>query len=172
MKRSTGFVIGLAALGAVGVSSSIRRYVIAEQSMSPALNDGDWVIAQRSTRRLRRGEIIVFEHPVRTAFSLVKRVIGLPGETVSIIDGTVHVDGIPLSEPWADGPTRPDGRWSLSPDEVFVLSDARSVTIADSRAFGPIHVATTAWRVRFRYWPAASVGPVATGVLPDARRTA
>lgn len=159
-KGTAAALTGLAVLVAAGVRGTVRRYVIAEQSMTPALRDGDWVLARRSTGRLDRGDIVVFDHPRRTGFTLVKRVIGLPSETIAITNGFVHVDGEVLAEPWADGPTRPDGGWRLGEDEVFVLSDARSLTFADSRAFGPIHHAAALWRVRFRYWPLPDAGPV------------
>jgi signal peptidase I len=151
----------VAILAATGLRGSTRRYLIAEQSMTPALNDGDWVIAQRSTSPPNRGDIVVFDHPVRPGFSLVKRVIGLPSETLGIRDGRIFVDGRLLAEPWSREPTRPDGEWRMGPGEVFVLSDARGITIADSRAFGPIREIGAQWRVRYRYRPLRAVGRIA-----------
>lgn len=159
-KRTVAALVGLVGFVLAGLRGTMRRYVIAEQSMMPALRDGDWVLAQRSTGRLDRGEIVVFDHPRRPDFSLVKRVVGLPSETVTIRNGRVHIDGAVLVEPWTDGPTRPDGDWTLAPDEVFVLSDARTLTFADGRAFGPIRHTAALWRVRFRYWPPAGFGRV------------
>lgn len=163
MNKRSGFLaasVGLAVLGSAALRGTLRRYVIAEQSMSPTLEDGDWVLAQRSTAPPRRGDVVVFDHPVSPGFSLVKRVVGLPTETVTIRNGQVHIDGTVLAEPWADGPSRPEGTWTLKSHEVFVLSDARSMTIADSRAFGPIHQLAAQWRVRFRYWPLRSFGRI------------
>ena len=151
---------GLAVLVLAGVRGALRRYVIAEQSMMPTLRDGDWVLAQRTTGRIERGEVIIFDHPRRPEFTLVKRVVGLPGDTVTIRNGQVYIDAAALAEPWADGPTRPDGEWEVAADEVFVLSDARTLTFADSRAFGPIHSAAARWRVRFRYWPLGDFGRI------------
>jgi signal peptidase I len=159
-KGSVAALVGLVVLVLAGLRGTLRRYVIAEQSMMPALRDGDWVLAQRSTGPLDRGDVIVFDHPRRDGFTLVKRVVGLPAETVTITNGQVHIDGEVLAEPWADGPTRPDGAWELAADEVFVLSDARALTLADSRAIGPIHSSAALWRVRLRYWPFADFGRV------------
>ena len=161
MRRRKGTVaalLGMAVLALAGLRGTLRRYVIAEQSMMPTLRDGDWVLAQRSTGPLSRGEIIVFDHPGRPGLTLVKRVVGLPNETITISNAQVHVDGDVLAEPWADGPTRPDGEWALAEDEVFVLSDARTLTLADSRAFGPVHHTAALWRVRFLYWPLPDFG--------------
>jgi signal peptidase I len=92
---------------------------------------------------------------------LVKRIVGLGGETIEIANGQVHVDGRPLAEPWANGPTLRPGRWSIDRDEVFVLGDNRASGSVDSRSFGPVATQTLRWRVAFRYWPAARFGLVA-----------
>lgn len=146
-------------LGVAITRATVRRYVIAERSMSPALEPGDWVCAIRS-RRPTRGAVVVFAHPRRHDFTLVKRIVGLPGETVTIRDDAVAVDGRTIDEPWAHGPTRPDGEWTLGPNEVFVLSDARTATTADGRALGPIAYRRASWTVVVRYWPAGRVGRV------------
>lgn len=115
----------------------MRRFVISEKSMSPALQPGDRYLARR-LRRPRRGRVVFFPHPGRDDFWLAKRVVGLPGETVEIDGGEVRVDGRVLAEPWTVDPTDPPGRWPVPEAHLFVLSDARHRTRADSRTFGPI----------------------------------
>ncbi len=61
----------------------LARFEIAEESMSPALQPGDCVLAVRRPRRLRTGDVVVFEHPERPAFTLVKRVTQLAAGTVA-----------------------------------------------------------------------------------------
>lgn len=141
------------------VRATVRRYAVAEESMSPALEPGDWVLAMRSVRSVR-GDIVVFAHPHRPGFTLVKRIVGLPGETITIRDGGVAADGRHLDEPWARGVTSPEGTWTLGPGELFVLSDARTRTLADGRSFGPIPRSAAAWTVRARYRPVARIGRV------------
>ncbi len=139
----------------------LRRYAIAEGSMSPTLEHGDWTVARRLSSPPRRGAVVVFPHPHGPDdMELVKRVVGLPGERIAIANGQVHVDDSVLAEPWADGPTLPDGEWTLGPDEVFVLGDARSSPSVDSRAFGPVDVRTVSWQVGARYWPLQSAGRI------------
>lgn len=133
-----------------------RRFEVADRSMSPALEPGDYLIA-RSDSNPRRGDLVVFQHPGRTGFWLVKRLVGLPGENLTITGGEVQVDGSPLDDPWATGPTEPPGEWRLRPDEAFVLSDARPFTRADSRSLGPIALESL-HRVAFRYWPPGRIG--------------
>ena len=129
----------------------LRRYAIAEHSMQPSLNPGDWVLAHRVRGSLRRGDIVVFGHPQRPEFELIKRVVALPGEHVTITAGTVKVDGL-AADRWAAGRTLPDGSVQLGTDEVLVLGDNRALS-GDSRALGPIPVAAIGWKVWCRYRP-------------------
>jgi len=138
--------------------ANLRRYEIAERSMEPELLPGDWVIAVR-IRRLSRGDVVVVPHRDRAGFELVKRVLGLPGETVDIADGEVTVDGDGVDR-WAHGPTLPDGSWGVPDDSIFVLGDARLPSRADSRMLGPVPLETAQWRVRLRYWPLERIGLV------------
>jgi signal peptidase I len=114
-----------------------RRFVVAEQSMAPGLRPGDSLFGITASR-FRRGDIAVFEHPHRQGFWLVKRAVGLPGELVEISDGVIYIDGNLLDDPWGNGATAPNGRWEIPLGHVFALSDARSVTLSDSRTFGPV----------------------------------
>lgn len=133
----------------------MQRYVVAELSMSPALLPGDRLLARRA-RILRRGDLVVFEHPHRPGFHLVKRAVGLPGETLSIDTGVVRIDDRELVEPWTDQLTAPDGTWHVAHDSAFVLSDNRAATRADSRTIGPIPLRHLA-RVEMRYWPLSRI---------------
>ena len=128
--------------------------------MTPALHPGDYVIARRGQVPFRRGEIVVYRHPDRPGFDLVKRVVGQAGEQVDISGGQVHIQGHVLAEPWADGPALGDGSWSLGPEEVFVLGDRRSQSADDSRSLGGIPFDSIEATVRFRYWPPTRFGKV------------
>lgn len=91
-----------------------------------------------------------FTHPRREGFWLVKRVIGLPGEEVRIVDGRVVIDGSDRRDLWAGASTMPEGEWKVPPGHMFVLSDARHRTLADSRTLGPVPI-VDAYVSRFRY---------------------
>lgn len=148
----------LAVLGYAGLRGRLRRYEIAEASMGKALRPGDYVIAQARTRAVERGHVVIIARP--DGLELVKRVVGLPLEMITVSNGQVHVDGAVLAEPWADGPTQPDGEWQLGTNEVFVLGDNRALSKSDSREIGPVHVDAAAWRVVARYWPPADAGRI------------
>lgn len=158
-KRNGTFVIvtlGLVVLAAL--RGKLRRYEIVESSMEPQLSGGDYLIARRRDSDLHRGDIVIVPHPDIVGFDLVKRVIGLPGELVTLANGQVHIDGQVLAEPWADGPVRHGGEWQTGPDEVFVLGDNRPVSAADSRTIGPVSASEIEWRAIARYWPMGRLG--------------
>lgn len=128
------------------------RYEVADHSMAPLLAPGDYLLARpiRTGRELGRGDIVVFLSGHR---HLVKRVIGLPGETVSIDGGVVMIGGAALHEPWWSAATRPDGHWTVPEDSFFVLGDNRTDSAHDSRSSGPITREAVHSVVTARYWP-------------------
>jgi signal peptidase I len=86
---------------------------------------------------------------------LIKRVIGLPGEQVTVANGQVHIDGSTLAETWASAQTTPDSD-DLVPDHaVWVLGDNRALSSADSRNIGPVALGGIAWKALAIYWPAS-----------------
>ena len=132
------FVVGAAA-ELVRRYGPLRRFEIAETSMTPSLQPGDYVMTIR--RPPHRGAIVVYQHPQRQGLFLTKRVVGLPGERISIQEsGLVLIDGTPLPEPWAHNHQGPGGDWTVPPGHVFVMGDDRLRSRADSRFVGPVPV--------------------------------
>ncbi len=148
-------------IGAMVMRSKLARFAVAESSMQPTLRAGDYVIATPAAE-LARGDIVIYNDPADTGRDLIKRVIGLPGETVSISRGRVAIDGRQLSEPWRRGPTVPDGVWTNPPGTVFTLGDNRVTSSGDSRASGPVSTIGML-RVFGIYWPPASFGRITKG---------
>lgn len=126
--------------------------------MRPALVPGDYLLA-RSGATIRRFDIVAFEHPSRPGFWMVKRVIALPGEQLDLDRGTI--DGVPFGDPHRDE-SMECGSWSVPERAVFVMSDDRSVTRADSRTLGPVPIAG-AYLIWLRYWPRRSIGRLRAG---------
>ena len=119
-------------------------------SMLPTLYDGEWVLLWHLDGSYARDDVIAFT-PVGYDKELVKRVIGLPGETVDIQDGKVLINGAPLDEPEISQDTvqKPDGMvfpYVLKANEYFVLGDNRGNSY-DSRNFGVITKSEIAGRV-------------------------
>ena len=119
--------------------SRLRSFVVSGSSMSPALEDGDRFLGRRMAagRSPARGSVVAFPHPRRSGFWLVKRVIGLSGEMITIETGEVAVNGKTRLDRWGRGASAPDGEWTVPEGTVFVLSDQRHLTRDDSRSFGP-----------------------------------
>jgi len=129
-------------------------------SMEPSLQDGQFVVVNRLAYRwheLNRGDIIVFHFPPDPSRRFIKRVIGLPGDVVSIHDGQVYVNGLSLTEPYlADEPLY-HGEWRLTPSEVFVLGDNRNNS-SDSQNWGPLPVDEIIGKAILIYWPIDTLG--------------
>lgn len=133
-------------------------------SMEPSLEDDQRIIMEKISYRFRepeRGDIVVLHRPDSTSgHPLIKRVIGLPGETVAIRDGVVWIDGEPLEEPYLDQPTNGYMPEQLVPENhVFVLGDNRGSS-NDSRAFGMVLYDDLLGKAWIRYWPLDQVGLV------------
>lgn len=126
------------------------------QSMEPCLHENQRVIIDLVSlrwREPRRGEIVVLRLPNRRSDPLIKRVIGLPGDTVAIQGGKVLVNGKVLDEPYLDQTTPGRMATKVVPEgHVFVLGDNRSAS-NDSRYFGMVPYESILGRAWLRYWP-------------------
>jgi signal peptidase I len=172
---------------ALGIAFLIKSFLfqafyIPSESMTPTLNVGDRVLVNKLSYDLHdvnRGDIAVFEAPPLARSGniedLVKRVIGLPGETVTFPgDGKIYIDGRPLREPYLPDGVRtvqagqrvPVGCGAPSTGEpgcvvpsgrVFMMGDNREAS-KDSRVFGPIEESTIVGRVFVRIWPLSDLG--------------
>jgi signal peptidase I len=109
-------------------------------SMENALRSGEITLISRAALLAppNRGDIVLFRAETgRGSENLVKRVIGLPGETVEVAPAGVFIDGSPLAEPYARGGGFGAITIDLGADEYFVMGDNRAVSV-DSRDFGPV----------------------------------
>lgn len=124
-------------------------------SMQPNLYQGYRVMLERVSYRFhlsQRGDIVVADRPGKEV-SLIKRVMGLPGETIEVRDGHAMIDGQPIAEPWVTHFGGPDyGPAEVPEGYVFILGDNRRVS-RDSRAIGPVPLSTIEGRVWLVYWP-------------------
>jgi signal peptidase I len=165
-----------------------QPYQVQQNSMERTLEPGEYVLVDKLTPRwdaYKRGDIVVFTPPEtwtedRTPF--IKRVIGLPGDTVELRDdGKVYVNDVALDEPYvfigtsgspdATNPPLDQSRWVVPAGQLFVLGDHRSKS-ADSRVFGPVTLENVIGRAFLRYWPIGTFGvlqtPVYQGLEPAA----
>ncbi len=161
--------------GALVVALVIRSFLLAafyipSPSMLPTLQKNDRVLVNKLSYRLHdvhRGDVVVFERPPNEADQrikdLIKRVIGLPGETIEARNGRVVIDGRYLEEPYLRlEESGCPGTENLPPtvipaDHVFVLGDNRCDS-SDSRVFGPIPEDLIVGRAFVRVWPVTHLG--------------
>jgi|SRR5690554_5481096 len=142
----------------VGMDLFLPRYVVDGASMEPSFHTNERVIVDRITMALSgpaRGDVVVLASPTAADELLIKRVVGLPGEHVTITDGRVYINGAPLDEPYVvEFCIYPscEGSWVLDNDEYFVLGDNRMHSL-DSHSFGPVEASTVQGIARVRYWP-------------------
>ncbi len=135
------------------VNVVIGRFRIEQVSMQPTLHEGEYVIVEKVSYLLHppeRGDIIVFKHPGE---DLIKRVIGLPGDTLEIQGGRVHINGSVLTEPYLTEPIRSTlPAQKIEAGRYFVMGDNRNNS-SDSRAFGAIPAGDIIGRAAIIYWP-------------------
>ncbi len=187
---SRGFAarLVLVAVAALFVRTWVAQsFSIPSGSMEPSLLPGDFVLVDRLVfgatlasaehtllplRAVRRGDVVVARLPVDPRRHLVKRVVGLPGETLALRSGTVYIDGAPLDEPYL--PAHPSGRrqrmrgsgaegagahgrfgpHTIPPRHYFVLGDNRDHS-QDSRLWGSLPHNSLTGRVVATYWSSA-----------------
>ena len=153
--------------------TTAQVYAIPSASMTPTLEVGDRVLVNKWAYRFgdpRRGDIVVFTRPKgaeNVDDDLIKRVIALPGETVTITDNHVLVDGIALDEPYlAQGTlTQPVGDHLCTPEapcivpagHLWVMGDNRNDSV-DSRYFDAIPISSVVGQAVFRVWPVGRFG--------------
>ncbi len=129
----------------IGISG-LSRQVYAAAHQDEAAAASGWVPP--------RGTVVTFVHPNDPYRVLVKRVIGLPGEVISVdANGVVHIDGKPLDEPYVvyhDQKAMPPRQ--IPADSLFLMGDNRPLS-ADSRVFGPVPRGNLIGLAVLRYWP-------------------
>lgn len=145
-----------------------QRTRVDGQSMETTLQNNDNLIVDKISYRFRdpkRFEIIVFPYQYRDNTYYIKRIIGLPGETVQVIDGYVYIDGEQLDEHYGnelmESPGIAEDPITLGEDEYFVLGDNRNHS-SDSRdaTVGVLHRKDLLGRAWIRIWPLNKFGAI------------
>lgn len=138
-----------------GINAVSARVRVDGLSMSPTLQNGEYVLVSRlsyKTGAPERGDIIVFSFPMDTRQDLIKRVIGLPGETIRIEGGEVFVNGHKLLEPYIAQPPAYSGEWTVGEGQLFVLGDNRNDS-KDSHQWGLLPIENVIGKALLIYWP-------------------
>jgi signal peptidase I len=171
-------IVILALLAALAIKTwLIQAFYIPSPSMVPTLDVGDRILVDKISYDLHsvhRGDIVVFKRPATdtsdpSVNDLVKRVVAVPGDTVSSVNDMLYINGHPQSEPYLPAGTATTGKFSCTPwvnntsqsctipqGQYWVMGDNRGDS-KDSRYFGPIKGSLVVGRVVVRVWPIGSL---------------
>jgi signal peptidase I len=147
--------IVLAVLLFLGINTISARVRVDGFSMRPTLEDGEFVLVNRLAYRFgdfQRGDIIVFHFPMDPSQELIKRIIGLPGDTIKIENNTVQVNGQTLNEPYIAAEPAYSGTWQVPEGKLFVLGDNRNDS-SDSHSWGLLPEENVIGKAVLIYWP-------------------
>lgn len=150
---------------------AVQNYHVDGQSMEPSLHDQENILVDKVSYLFHppeRGDVIVFEYPKNPQLDYVKRIIAIPGDTISIIGSRVTVDGVTLNEPYVNqadnfNPFPSISRLTIGPNEYFVMGDNRGNS-SDSREWGFVPRQNIIGKATIVYWP---IGTNNFGLLPN-----
>ena len=126
-------------------------------SMNKTFKNGDILILYKLSK-IKRFDVIVL-HEEKDNEKIIKRVIGMPGDTVAIKDGEIYINDEKIDDEYAYGMTSDYDRITLKSDEYFILGDNRLIS-KDSRYFGPIKEKEIKGKVIFRIFPFSKFGKI------------
>lgn len=140
-----------------------QPFLVSGSSMEPAFNNGNYLLVDELTYRFRepaRGEVVVFRYPADPSSYFIKRIIGLPGETVEIKDNKITIysderpEGFVINESYLPPSQRAADNTvvKLEADQYFVMGDNRTQSF-DSRRWGPLKAENIIGLARLRLWP-------------------
>lgn len=164
------FLQGIVAVAAVLVM--IYLFIMSPQevsghSMEPNFQDGDYILTNKIIYKIvdpKRGDIVIFKSPANKDIDYIKRIIGLPGETIELRDQHYYINGRQLIEPYPyntpvyGGSYLHEGEIVEIPDGVYFVSGDNRPGSSDSREFGLVAKEDFIGQALLRYWPTDSVG--------------
>lgn len=174
-KRVGGFFLDIIETFVIALAMFVLMYLFLFQphqvkgnSMFPNFHDQEYLLTDKITYRLskpKRGDVIVFKAPKNEEYDYIKRIVGLPGDTVKVENCHVFINNQSLEESYlTENVCTSAGRsWQtgqsiiLSEDEYFVVGDNRPYS-SDSRDWGAVPEENIVGKAWFRYWPADRMG--------------
>lgn len=139
----------------LGINAVTARVLVEGFSMRPTLDNGQYVLVNKMAFRSslpEYGDIVVFHFPVDPNQDFIKRVMGLPGDEISVSDGKVIINGYSLSEPYIAAAPAYAGQWTVPEGQIFVLGDNRNNS-SDSHSWGPVPMENVVGKAITVYWP-------------------
>ena len=157
----------IAALIIIPIRTFIAQpFIVSGNSMLPTFHDGEYLIVNETAKYVgeyHRGDVVILRYPIDPSKYFIKRVVGLPGETVTIIHGVVSIVSptqttpLSLSEPYVKNPSEDNVSRTLSVNEYFVMGDNRAKS-SDSRVWGPVPKHLMDGKALVRLFPFGKIG--------------
>lgn len=178
-KRGSGFwrflldiveTVVLSAVLFIGINAISARIRVDGFSMEPTLHNGEFVIVNKLAYKLgepKHGDVIVFRYPRDPDQEYIKRIIGLPGDRIRIINGEVYVNDELIDEPYIAAAPRYQSEWRVPEGSLFVLGDNRNNS-SDSHNWGPVPMEYVIGKALFVYWPPESWGLIGKPLVANA----
>lgn len=158
--RDLAVALGLAIVVMIFLYQPVK---VEGTSMNPLLSDQERIFINKFVYRfepIERGDVVVFWYPLDRSKSFIKRVVGLPGETIEIRDGHLYINGDELADQYVPAgyiDSSNYGPRKIPPAEYFVMGDHRDSS-NDSRVFGPVPRSFIYGKAVFAYWPVDHFG--------------
>ncbi len=137
------------------IDSVVARVRVENISMEPTLNPGEFILVNKLAVKLNdinRGDIIVFHFPQNPKEDYIKRVIGLPGDSIVIRSNNVYVNNQEITEPYIAAEPAYNGSWIVPEGNLFVLGDNRNQS-SDSHSWGYVPLNLVVGKALVIYWP-------------------
>ena len=149
-------IIALTLIVFLVIRFAAQSFRVDGESMNPGLHSDEFVLVDKVAylfQAPQRGDVIVFHYPLDTHLDFIKRIIGLPGDTIMVTGSSVIVDGRTLHEPYVSLPYNlGSDKWKLGPSQFFVMGDNRPNSL-DSRTWGPLDRSYIIGKAVVVYWP-------------------
>ncbi len=137
------------------IDSVIARVRVENISMLPTLQPGEFILVNKLAYKLsdiRGGDIVIFHFPQDPREDYIKRVIGVPGDVISVQETKVFVNNRQLTEPYISAPPQYTGTWTVPEGKLFVLGDNRNQS-SDSHSWGFVPLENVVGKALVVYWP-------------------
>lgn len=137
------------------IDSVIARVRVENISMLPTLQPGEFILVNKLAYKLsdiRGGDIVIFHFPQDPREDYIKRVIGVPGDVISVQETQVFVNNRQLTEPYISAPPQYSGTWTVPEGKLFVLGDNRNQS-SDSHSWGFVPLENVVGKALVVYWP-------------------
>ena len=148
----------------LGINAISARIRVDGSSMEPSLQSGEFVIVNRLAYKVgdpEFGDVVVFHFPGDPGQEYIKRIVGLPGDSIKILDGKVYINDQSIDEPYIAAQPRYQGKWDVPADHLFVLGDNRNNS-SDSHNWGAVPMENVVGEAFFIYWPPTDWGKIAS----------